>query len=49
MLIPAKHRKNHGRNEINKEGNFPPAAHTTDIKPAEGEYILLKDAADAND
>jgi hypothetical protein len=48
MLIPAKHRTNHGKNEVQKGPQLPPAKHSPDNKPEEGEYVLIKGYTDAD-
>ena len=49
MLIPSRHRVNNGRNEVNRHDHLMPANHAPDAKPAEGEYVLLKDHPSSKD
>ncbi len=49
MIIPAKHFENSGKNQINRNGNFPPSRHTHAMEPSEGEYVITKDSPNSPD
>ena len=47
MILPAEHRGNDGRNDINRMERPTPTRHVHGVRPVEGEYVLMKDSCGA--